>query len=156
MAFIRAGLPILYSRGFNPLPRLDIASPLSLGIHARGEIAAVDTEKYVEAEQFRTALNKFLPEGLSIVDAMNVYIPSGGKKYSVSSLLWGYTYAGKDGKPDIVKAKEEKAYRLSRLSPDGNVYALERLEVLARSGDNTGDSSGLSYFDTYRKIYPNS
>ncbi|MCL2231844.1 MAG: TIGR03936 family radical SAM-associated protein [Treponema sp.] len=151
MAFVRAQIPVLYSQGFNPLPRLDIASPLSLGISARGEIATIDTEGYCAAETFRESLNAFLPEGLSVAQAMNVLIPSGEKKHSVSSLLWGYAYTGKDGKVDMVKAGEEKAYRASR--PGESVYGLERLSVLARPSKAPAEA-GASYFEVYRKIYP--
>ena len=165
MAFVRAGIPVLYTQGFNPLPRLDIASPLSLGIRARGEIATIDMDGHFDAQTFRDNLNRFLPEGLAIEETINTLIPSGQKKYSVSSLLWGYTYAGNDGNTDIVKAKEEKAYRASRVgtSAGENVYGLERLSLLAtmpqsRTEDlgNSGGQAqiGVSYFEVYRKLYP--
>ena len=153
MAFIRAGIPVKYSQGFNPLPRLDIASPLSLGIKAQGEIAAIDLEEPFEAAKFKETLNSCLPEGLTIIDAMNVYIPSGAKKHSVSALLWGYAYAGENGNTDFVKADEEKAYRASRLGSEGSVFSLERLSVLSRS-DLSARTQGVSYFEVYRKLYP--
>jgi len=149
MAFIRAGLPILYTQGFNPLPRLEIASPLSLGLAARGEIAAIDTESRFDAERFKTQLNAFLPEGIEVIQAMNVFIPSGEKKRSLASLLWGYVYPGGDGKPETVEAKNEKAYRQSRIGVTGNLYNLERLSVLARGDAPVGES----YFEVYRGLY---
>ena len=150
MAFLRADIPVLYSMGFNPLPRLEIVSPLSLGIKARGEIAAIDTKSFFEAEQFKMALNACLPDGLKIVKAMNVHIRSGEKKHSLSSLLWGYVYAGKDGRSDIVSAKEEKAYRALR-----DAYGLERISVLARKiSPALPDECGASYFEVYRELYP--
>ena len=160
-AFVRANIPILYSQGFNPLPRLDIASPLSLGISAGGEIATIDMQGFFEAEKFKESLNAVLPEGLAVVEAINVLIPAGEKKHSVSSLLWGYVYAGKE-KHDMVKATEEKPYRASRIGSDGNVYGLERVSVLARrslreaqdDGGLTGAAAGVSYFEVYRKFYP--
>ena len=148
MTFVRAGIPVRYSKGFNPLPVLEIASPLSLGIKAGGEIAAVDTEGFFVAEKFKEAMNAFLPEGLEVVQAMNVHIPSGVKKHSLSSHLYGYTYAGENGKDDTVAAKEEKHYRESRLGPAGSIYSLERLAVLAKPG--------VSYFEVYRGLYPDS
>jgi hypothetical protein len=81
---------------------------------------------------------------------MNVHIPSGEKKQSVSSLLWGYEYAGKDGNPEMVLAKEEKSYRESRVGTMGSVYDLERLSVLARNTKFEADS----YFNVYRSLYP--
>ena len=163
MAFVRANIPVLYSQGFNPLPRLDIASPLSLGISARGEIATIDMEGFFAADKFKEAINPLLPDGLAVAEAMNVFIPSGAKRHSVSSLLWGYVYAGKDGN-DLVKAGEEKPYRASRTGAGGSVYGLERLSVLARelptrgaSNERAADSgggAGESYFDAYRRLYP--
>ena len=153
MAFIRAAIPVLYTRGFNPLPRLEIASALSLGLKARGEIAVIDTTEYLEAEKFKERLNASLPEGLSIEETMNVFIPSGAKKHSLSSLLWGYKYSGIDGKVESVCAKDEKKYRETQTGRTGSIYDLERLSVLARP-DGSGNCSGLSYFDLYRRLYP--
>jgi radical SAM superfamily enzyme YgiQ (UPF0313 family) len=153
MAFVRASIPVLYSQGFNPLPRLDIASPLSLGITASGEIAAIDTEVFFDAGQFRSAFNSFLPEGFEVKEAMNVYIPSGEKKHSVSSLLWGFVYSGEKKDHQMVKAKEEKAYREARIEKDGSIFSLERLSVLARPAGNSGEP-GASYFEVFRELYP--
>ena len=154
----------MYSQGFNPLPRLDIASPLSLGISAGGEIAAIDTEGYFDAETFMQSLNACLPEGLAVTRAMNVLIPFGHKKHSVSSLLWGYSYASGGEKPDLVKACEEKPYRAQRSggTEAGSVYGLERLAVLAcppatdakLATAAEGAEVGGSYFDVYRELYP--
>jgi radical SAM superfamily enzyme YgiQ (UPF0313 family) len=157
MSFTRADIPVLYSQGFNPLPRLEIASPISLGLKARGEVAALDTEFYFEADKFRVELNAFFPDGLEIVEAMNVHIPAGEKKHSLSSLLWGYVYAGKDGSPEIVRKTEEKSYRETRTGSEGcegNLYSLERLSVLAKADAKNADAPGASYFDVFRKLYP--
>ncbi|MDR1099780.1 MAG: DUF2344 domain-containing protein, partial [Treponema sp.] len=43
MTLLRAGIRVLFTRGFNPLPKLEICAPLSLGISSAAEIAAVDT-----------------------------------------------------------------------------------------------------------------
>ena len=145
MSFLRANIQVKYTQGFNPLPRLDIASPLSVGIIAGGEIASIDTEFFFEAEQFRTNLNEFLPEGIEIIEAMNIHIKPGVKKHSVSSLLWGFVYKGQNGQEEIVDAKNEKSYRLSRKGSDGSNYDLERISVLARKEE--------SYFDVYRELY---
>jgi len=154
MAFLRASIPVIYTQGFNPLPKLEIASPLSLGIKAKGEIAAVDTEGYFDAGQFMKRLNEFFPEGLKVVEAMNVFIPSGGKKHSLSSLLCGYVYTGEDNEKEIVEVREEKSYREMRIGSAGSKYSLERLSLLASSNGAKDESSGGSYFEVYRSFYP--
>jgi radical SAM-linked protein len=157
MAFMRAGIPVLYTSGFNPLPRLDFAAPLSLGIRSAGEIASVDTNGLFSGKDFIKMMNTALPEGLVISGAYNFLIPSGVKKHSVAAMLWGFEYVYADSGPDYVEARDEKEYR--RLKTGGEsaadksavqrLYGLSRLRSLAKRGD-----AGASYFDVYRELYP--
>jgi radical SAM-linked protein len=149
MSFVRAELPILYSQGFNPLPKLEIASPLSIGVEAEGEIAAVEISTFLSAEDFKNRLNKYLPEGILIGNAINISIPIGAKKHSLSSLLWGYTYKNKDESLDFVKAEDEKKYRLSK---QDSPYGLVRHSVLAKHTEDKNKCE--SYFKVYQELYP--
>ncbi|MDR2484807.1 MAG: TIGR03936 family radical SAM-associated protein [Treponema sp.] len=150
MALVRAGIPVLYSQGFNPMPKMEIASPLSIGIEAEGEIAAVDTTEFLAPEGFKHTLNQCLPEGIRIEAAVDISIPAGVKKHSLSSLLWGYTYKTGDSRLDQVQAADEKAYRLSRHG--SSVYGLVRHSVLAKSLEDPRLPG--SYFTVYRGLYP--
>jgi hypothetical protein len=149
MAMMRAGLPVAYSEGFNPLPRLEIASPLSIGIEGHGEIGAVETAEPIGAEEFVGKLNKALPEGVKLLEGLELYIPRGQKKHSLSSLLWGFVYANGEGS-DIVPREEEKNYRLKRTGA-GPVYGLRRLKLLAQKPGAEGE--GRSYFELFRELY---
>jgi radical SAM superfamily enzyme YgiQ (UPF0313 family) len=151
MALLRAGIPVLYSGGFNPLPRLEICAPLSTGIQAQGEIAAIDTEDLPEAALFIRRMNESLPEGFRIREADTYLIPGGEKKHSLSSWLWGFTYSGPGGATDIVKAGDEKTYRASR-QENGSIFGLRRLSVLARNPENT--DQGQPFFASFRSLYP--
>jgi hypothetical protein len=156
MAFVRSGLPVLFSQGFNPLPKLDVASPLSLGLRGTGEIAAVDTDGYFDPPEFMEKLNASLPGGITLTGALGAFIPSGAKKYSVSALLWGFLYKNENSPEgfDLVRAKDEKAYRASRLEGGGTVYGLERISVLAGRPGSPPEEEGKPYFDIYRELYP--
>jgi hypothetical protein len=156
-AFTRAGIPALHSEGFNPLPRLEIASPLSLGIAGEGEIASIETASFYAPRQFVERMNQNLPSGLSITQAETFYIPKGMKKYSVSSILLGAVYAGISGK-DMVPKEAEKTYRSARISPAGSVFDLRRLEVLAIMPETAKEAkvhvqTGISYFDVFGALY---
>jgi hypothetical protein len=148
MAFVRSGLPVQYSRGFNPLPRLDIASPLSIGVSALAEIASADFDAPVDPGVFTEALNAALPQGIRVTRAGRFVIPGGQKKYSVSALLWGFEYAG--GK---VSKADEKSYRAK------HGYGLVRLGVLAdpalvkTNGAAGAGSGGTGYFELYQSLY---
>ncbi len=63
----RAGVPVAYSQGFNPRPRLSFASPLPLGATGRRELAAFDLSRPVPASRVAELLNSSLPEGIRVV-----------------------------------------------------------------------------------------
>jgi radical SAM-linked protein len=152
MALLRSGIPVQFSQGFNPLPRLDFASPISLGISAEAEIATLDTDGFFDAKTFPEQLNPYLPEGIRVNKALNLYIPSGMKKYSVASLLWGFAYAKPSGKEaDYVTAAEEKQYRQTRIAAGETLFDLKRQSVLARNPENPQESA--CYFTVYAALY---
>jgi radical SAM superfamily enzyme YgiQ (UPF0313 family) len=172
MAFTRAGIPVMYTRGFNPLAKIEFASPLTTGICADGEIAAADFTDEMSKERFKTDLNENLPDGIRIEKAECFFIQSGMKKHSLSSLLWGFAYASPHGGFDYVAAPDEKKYRQERLEKDCvthecvshpcvTQFSLRRGEVLAknkfsrepREDDSPDRSEWSSYFDTYRFLY---
>ena len=155
MALIRAALPVMYTQGFNPLPRMELASPLSLGLSSKGEVASVDLLQPMDPKEFIEKLNAVLPQGLEITQAHYYFIPLGKKKYSLSSLHWGSAYTGPHGGLDLVHSGEEKAYRLGRLGPGGTVFDLERHAVLAVHPAQKGEAQeGVSYFSLIPELYP--
>ncbi|MDR0636607.1 MAG: TIGR03936 family radical SAM-associated protein [Treponema sp.] len=153
MSMTRAAVPVFYTQGFNPLPKLEIAAPLSIGVSASAEIAAIETFGFYDAARFLEVMNCALPEGIRIVEAINVNIPFGVKKYSLSSLLWGFAYAN-GAETDYVPAANDKQYRAARIDATGSasVYGLHRLAVLAKSAVST--DAPESYFTVYRALYP--
>jgi radical SAM-linked protein len=155
-AFIRSRLPVLFTRGFNPNPKLDFASPLSLGLQASGEIASVDFEiqegSGFSAGDFVRKMNLSLPSGIRVVEAVKTLIPSGSKKHSTPSLLWGFVYQAEDGSDDFVRVSDEKAYRVSRTGAGRSLFDITRKTVLAKS--LADPQTPASYFDVYRLLYP--
>ena len=65
-AIRRAGLPLAYSGGFTPHPRLQVALPLPLGFASEAEWLDLWLEQPVEPERIVQALTLTLPEGLAI------------------------------------------------------------------------------------------
>jgi radical SAM-linked protein len=160
MSMARAGLNVLYTQGFNPLPKLEIVSPLSVGISAGAEIAAVDFSHEFSSNEFIQKMNAVLIEGIRINHAEIFRIPAGSKKHSLSSLLWGFGYAKFDchepnGEMAYVLASGEKAYREQCLSAGGTVFSLRRACVLAKNSAGDADSQPwVSYFNCMRRIHP--
>ena len=65
-AIRRAGLPLAYSGGFTPHPRLQVALPLPLGFASEAEWLDLWLEEPVDRETIIGALAAALPEGLTI------------------------------------------------------------------------------------------
>jgi len=160
MAFARAGLDVLYTQGFNPLAKLEIVSPLSVGIAASAETAAVDFLHTISPDEFTEKINTALPEGIKVNRAECYVIPHGGKKHSLSSLLWGFGYVGNGegatplSAPQYVPAKEEKILREKLLAGGAGLLSLRRCCVLAKNIVNdVPEQPWASYFDVYRYLY---
>jgi radical SAM family uncharacterized protein/radical SAM-linked protein len=71
-AIRRASLPITFTGGFHPHPRISIANALSLGNTSIGEIAEFDLKERVDLEFFRKELTAQLPEDMPIYDIAEV------------------------------------------------------------------------------------
>jgi radical SAM superfamily enzyme YgiQ (UPF0313 family) len=141
-AVTRSGLPAAYTQGFNPLLKADFAAPAPVGLHCNAEIASIDMEEPVAPGKFISRLNVALPAGFKVTVAESFVIPAGGKKHSVSSVLWGFRYG--EAK---VPAKEEKKYRES----SGKVlFELARDEIFAKNPETGGPAD---YFSLYKAFY---
>lgn len=67
-ALRRAGLPVAYSEGFNPQPRLSFAAPLPVGTAGLAELGEVETSRPVPHQELAARLNEVLPRGLQILE----------------------------------------------------------------------------------------
>ena len=66
-AFLRAGIRVKHSEGFNPHPKMSIAAPLQLGCESVCEV--LDASVLSGPEDLPGALNPVLPEGLRVISA---------------------------------------------------------------------------------------
>ena len=74
----RAAIPISFTGGFHPGPRIAIANALSLGITSSGEIADFELTEDTELEEFQAKLTAQLPPQIPIyrVEEVDVKSPS--------------------------------------------------------------------------------
>ncbi|MCK4342628.1 MAG: TIGR03936 family radical SAM-associated protein, partial [Phycisphaerae bacterium] len=66
-AVVRARWPVAYSRGFNPLPRLVVPLPRSLGTAAECQLALVDLGVPRRPEDLFASLSSALPAGCRLL-----------------------------------------------------------------------------------------
>jgi radical SAM-linked protein len=68
----RAELPIVFSRGYHPRPRIEMASALPLGFTAEAEIVDLYLEAPLPADELRERLTSVAPPGVRIGAAEEV------------------------------------------------------------------------------------
>jgi radical SAM-linked protein len=68
----RARLPLAYSQGFNPRPRINLASALPLGYTSEAEIMDIWLEDPIAPERLLEALQAASPPGLAVNEVSEV------------------------------------------------------------------------------------
>jgi len=68
----RAGLPMAYSEGFNPQPRLSFAAALPVGCTSDQEVLDVILSEPRDLAEIRDRLNQAAPEGITVLDVAEV------------------------------------------------------------------------------------
>jgi radical SAM-linked protein len=72
----RANLPILYSEGFNPRPRIALATALPLGMSSECELLDVSLREVIDLTGLKERLEQASPPGLRIYDIQDVPVRS--------------------------------------------------------------------------------
>ncbi len=92
-ALKRAKIPIAYSQGFNPHPKLSFGSALSVGTTSDSEYIDVDLAEPLKADAFISRMNQILPIGLRIEAAKTYVTGEEGKKLpTLMSVMNGAEY----------------------------------------------------------------
>ncbi len=68
----RAQLPLAYSQGFHPQPKMNMAAALPLGFSSRCEVMDIKLEHDIPLDDLPTRLNHTLPSGLQVVGVKQV------------------------------------------------------------------------------------
>ena len=66
-ALHRAEIPLAYSEGFSPHPRISLAAPLPVGVTSQAELADIFCTEMVSPHFFTAAVSRQLPAGVEIL-----------------------------------------------------------------------------------------
>ena len=66
--FRRGGIPIAYSEGFNPHPKISFALPLSVFYESECEIMLFSVTEDISAEELLKRFSTVMPEGLEVIE----------------------------------------------------------------------------------------
>lgn len=86
-AFRRMNLPMKFSQGFNPKPKINYAAPLPVGVESDCDYLDVELLEKIEISEFLANQKLYLPSGLVFVEAKYF-----GKMDSLMSKVTDSTY----------------------------------------------------------------
>jgi radical SAM-linked protein len=77
-ALLRANVPIAYSQGFSPHPKVSYASAAPTGVASEAEYLEIGLRRPVDVEDLRRALDSALSPGLDVLSAVESPLTGGG------------------------------------------------------------------------------
>ncbi|MDN5347281.1 MAG: hypothetical protein PWP65_845 [Clostridia bacterium] len=124
----RADLPLAYSAGFNPHPKLALGPALPLGMESEAEYLDLECTQEIPAREVQGRLQEQLPEGISVRKAKVI----DSQTESLAAAIKCAAYRA-ELPPDVPKNKVEEA--ISRLSSQEKVLVKRKdKEVDIRQG----------------------
>lgn len=93
-AIRRAHLPLTYSQGFTPHPKLQLSTPLPVGTAAEGELIDIWLDELVTPDDLHARLGAQLPGGLDIVGVTLVEEPASSLQAASVAARYEVRYPG--------------------------------------------------------------
>jgi radical SAM-linked protein len=135
----RGGVPLAYSQGFNPRPKLQLAAALPLGHTGGAELLDVWLERPVSVEAFAKALVPVLPDGLTLSEVRQMLVKEPALPTQITSAEYSVTIQGSQVSGEI-ESRIERVLAADELPHEwrGKSYDLrpliERLWLERESG----------------------
>ncbi|MEH2186227.1 MAG: TIGR03960 family B12-binding radical SAM protein [Nostoc sp.] len=160
----RAGLPIAFTGGFHPMPRISLATALALGATSSGEIADFELTLPVEVDTFREKLAREMPTDIPVYNVEQIDLKASAATQLLESAEYLITVAAlAETTPiqwqdwiDTIKAKEELWYEQTTKSGKSQLINLRdrlfELELVENYNCVTESmSSVIRYLGSYRQ-----
>lgn len=81
-AAVRAGIPVAFTQGFNPHPKIAFGPALPVGMESEAEYVDLETDPFIDLAQAAKDLDAALPEGMAVLGA--VVVPKKARSLSGS------------------------------------------------------------------------
>ena len=121
----RAGIPVRYSAGFHPAPKITFSPPISLGMESLEEFADIEIEGYMASGEARDRLNLQLPEGIRIESAIDVPMASPAVTSAVTKADYEIQWSGVGNQWSVVSGQRPAVLR-DFMASDSFIFKKER------------------------------
>ena len=136
-AFKRAGIPLKYSQGFHPKPKISFDDPLPIGVESEQERFVLSVPRSIKPETVPRALNAHLPAGL-VVNA-SLFIagkaasnPSGPIAYRITlrdGVFFAEKLLGFKTSPEVTISVSNRKGKLKKINLKDMVVNIELLDA---------------------------
>jgi radical SAM-linked protein len=138
-ALRRAGIPMAFSAGFHPHPRISYANAASTGTASEAEYVEISLTRRMDPEQVRAALDAALPDGLDVVECVEAGPGALADRLQASD--WAVRFAGME--PEhvagaIARFLDRERVEVSRMGKSGMRTFDVRGPVVAMRVDEAG------------------
>ncbi|WP_375497791.1 TIGR03960 family B12-binding radical SAM protein [uncultured Nostoc sp.] len=159
----RAGLPIAFTGGFHPMPRISVATALALGATSSGEIADFELTVPVAVDTFREQLVREMPTDIPIYDVEQIDLKTPAATQLLETAEYLITVAAlEEVTPiqwqewiDTIKAKDELWYEHTTKSGKSQLINLRdrlfELELVENYKSIAECISVIRYVGSYRQ-----
>jgi len=136
-----SGLPVAFSQGFNPHPKLSLGPPLPVGATGDSEFVDIEFTRAVGAEEIRSRLSPGLPDGIEILSVSpsasraSAAAQAVASEYLVGNIpgLQGIDEAGLTARMEAVRRLREatvsKGGREKTVKPADQILEFELVEL---------------------------
>ncbi len=100
---VRSSLPLWYTEGFNPKPKLVFAAPLSIGVESEVEFMDLRLSEIVPESEVVEKINRAMPPDMQVLDAYYPVAPLS----SLGFIMYKITVSSPDITPDLLQKVEE-------------------------------------------------
>uniref|UniRef100_UPI00286CB7CE TIGR03960 family B12-binding radical SAM protein n=1 Tax=Chamaesiphon sp. VAR_48_metabat_135_sub TaxID=2964699 RepID=UPI00286CB7CE len=142
-AIRRASIPVTYSGGFHPAPRIMIANALPLGSTSTGEIADFELTTIMDESEFQSKLAAQLPADIPIyrVESVDLKQPAASALITQAEYLitvssasetppqWETWIAAVLASQEIIQNKKSKSGKNTQINLRERLYELELLKI---------------------------
>jgi radical SAM-linked protein len=144
-AVVRARVPMAYSSGFHPHPRISYAGASPTGAASEAEYLEIGLAERLEPSAVLTALDEALPDGLDVLEV--VESPGGSLADRLEASVWRTTVPGLDPRraaEAVAAFLAADAVEVERMTKKGmrSFDCRAAVETLAVSDPSSGTVSG--------------
>ncbi len=144
-ALRRAGVPMAYSAGFTPHPKISYIGAAPTGVASEAEFLEIGLARRVDIGELRRAIDAALPEGLDIVEAVEAEGGSLAERMQASA--WQIELPDVSA-GDLARAVETfldaEKVEIERLTKDGRKIVDARQPVVSATVSQAADTAAAS------------